>query len=82
MRKGDACMFRGENCHGVMCCFGNPFCIAVPRAAMLVHGDYLCLGGDSIEEFFNVVTDGCTSVVQELLSIFQKHDVIKSEVID
>ena len=54
---------------GVITCFRHPFGIAVTRTAILIHCHYLCFSGDAIKEFFYVVTDGCSTVVRELLLI-------------
>ena len=49
---------------------------------MLIHGHDLCFSGDSIKEFFYVVTDGCTTVGRELLLIFQEHNMVQGQIVD
>jgi len=49
--------------------FCHPFGIALTRTTVLIHCHDLCFSGDAIKEFFYVVTDGCSTVVRELLLI-------------
>ena len=49
---------------------------------MLVHGNYLCLSGDTVEECFDVIDESLANVVGELLCIFEEDHVVKSEVIN
>ena len=49
---------------------------------MLIHYHNLCFSGDAIEEFFDVVTDGRTTIVWELLLILQEHNMVQGQIVD
>ena len=75
-------IFGNESGVRVIACFCHPFGISLTRTAMLIHGHDLCFSGDSIKEFFYVVTDGCTTIVRELLLIFQEHNMVQGQIVD
>ena len=69
-------VFGDERDVGVITSFRHPFGVAVTRRTMLIHCHNLCFSGDAIEEFFDVVTDGRTTIVWELLLILQEHNMV------
>ena len=49
---------------------------------MVVHINYLCLGGDAIKEFLDIITEGSTNILGKLLCVLQEHDVVKCQVVN
>ena len=75
-------VFGDESGVGVMTCFRHPFGISVTRTSMLIHYHDLCFSGDYIKEFFDVVTNGRTTMVWELLLILQEHNMVQGQIVN